>query len=72
MRCRELALLQDMDKLHHEAALFLDCEATALPKAVTYKLLLRECRADQARTRSEMRVHRRNCPRCREQHPDQF
>jgi hypothetical protein len=65
MCCREIQELENTRRMHDEAALFLSCEARALPKTITVnKLLIRQCRADQALVGHAILNHRRNCPQC--------
>ena len=69
MRCQKLRELEDARKMHSEAALFLrGHDAAALPaKSTTHRLMIRECRADQARLGRAILVHQRHCPYCRDQ-----
>jgi hypothetical protein len=66
MPCEEMKKLEEAQRLHREAELFLTCgQATSGPTAATtQRLLLKECRADQARTSRAMRMHRRVCADC--------
>ncbi len=52
--------------MHRKAALFLRCgEAVAPARAIiTHKLLIKTCRAEQARTHYALLIHRRGCICC--------
>jgi hypothetical protein len=62
MGCHEMRTLEQTHKLHREAAMFLGCDQTT--RAATIKLLIRKCRADQARAGHAILTHRRNCLTC--------
>ena len=65
MRCERLLELEDERNKHREAAFFLSHhKPPAARKAVTHKLVLRKCRADQARLGRTIQIHQRNCPQC--------
>jgi hypothetical protein len=66
MPCEEMRKLEEAQRLHREAELFLTCgQATSrTTAAITLRLLLKECQVDQARTGRAMRVHRRDCADC--------
>ncbi len=64
MPCPEMQRLEDAWSLHREAALALVCGDAKLPR-----LLIKVCRADQARARHALTIHRRDCTSCRIPHP---
>jgi hypothetical protein len=67
MSCREMRRLEEAQKMHGEAALYLSCEAAGLRKTIaTNKMLARLCRADQARAVHAIAIHRYDCPTCKE------
>ncbi len=66
MRCHKLSQLEDARKMHSEAVSFLRCHHAAVlsTKSSTHKVMIRECRADQARLGRAILIHQRDCPNC--------
>lgn len=59
MDCVERERLETAWHSHREAALFLACT-----KDKTHQRLLMACRADQARAKNALTLHRRDCASC--------
>lgn len=64
MPCYELEKLEKKRRMHREAALFLGDGVAAAGAIITHKLLVKACRADQARLSHAMSTHRRDCVLC--------
>jgi hypothetical protein len=66
MCCQKLKQLEDARKMHSEAAVFLRGHdpAALTAKSTTHRLMIRECRADQARLGRAILLHQRDCPHC--------
>lgn len=58
MSCKEIEKLNEQLQLHREANLFLGCGG------ITYKFLMRDCRAQQASLGRAIWNHRSQCRIC--------
>jgi hypothetical protein len=59
--------LEDARKMNREAELYLSCDAMASAKAITtHKLLVKVCRADEARANHAIAMHRLICRSCKQ------